>query len=63
MRWTLIGIGIVLLLIGAVWTLQGLNILLGSPMTGQPFWAIAGIVCILVGAALCFTGWRRVPRA
>ena len=62
MRWVLLVLGVVLVLIGAVWALQGLNILLGSPMTGQPFWAVAEIVTILAGAGLCYAGWRRPVR-
>ena len=62
MRWVLIVAGVVLLLIGAVWTLQGLNVLLGSFMTGQPLWAVIGIICLVIGSGLCYAGWRRVPR-
>ncbi len=53
--------GGVLLLIGIIWLLQGINILPGSFMTGQLFWAFAGAVCILVGGGLMFLSVRR-PR-
>ena len=59
MRWILIGVGVLLLLIGGVWTLQGIGILLGSFMSSQPFWAIVGVVVLVVGALLCFLGLRR----
>ena len=59
MRWALVVIGIILILIGGVWTLQGINILLGSFMSNQPFWAIVGALVMLAGASLCFFGWRR----
>jgi hypothetical protein len=39
-------------LTGLVWLLQGLNLLAGSPMTGDPFWAVMGALAILVGVAL-----------
>ena len=42
MRITLIVISVLLLLTGAVWILQGINILPGSFMTGQIRWAYAG---------------------
>jgi hypothetical protein len=50
-----------LILLGIVWILQGLNILPGSFMTGQIQWAYrGGLMAILGGALLLFT--RRRPR-
>ena len=55
--------GIILLLMGFVWILQGTNILPGSFMTGQPFWAWMGILSVIVGASLLLFGLgRRTPR-
>jgi uncharacterized membrane protein (GlpM family) len=45
-------IGIVMILLGGIWFLQGINILPGSFMTGVAFWAFAGAVLILVGGGL-----------
>jgi hypothetical protein len=45
-------IGVVLFLLGAVWFLQGINVLGGSGMSGQGFWAIAGIVVLAIGVKL-----------
>ncbi len=45
-------LGVLLILIGAVWFLQGINVLPGSFMTGQIRWAIFGGIAIVVGAAL-----------
>ncbi len=59
MRMALPATGIALLVVGAVWTLQGVNILPGSPMTGEPFWAWAGIVSLIVGLVLLFVGLGR----
>ncbi len=53
--------GGVLLLIGIIWVLQGINILPGSFMTGQLFWAFAGAVCIVAGGVLIFLGVRGRP--
>jgi len=48
---------------GCVWLLQGIGILPGSFMTGQPFWAVMGAILVAVGGLLVFGGirsnWRR----
>jgi hypothetical protein len=61
MRAVMIGLGVIALLLGAVWLLQGINVLPGSFMTGQSFWAMMGAILIVVGAVLCFFGLRRKP--
>ena len=48
-------LGALLVLIGAVWTLQGANVLPGSFMTGSRLWLAIGLVCVVAGAALL---WR-----
>jgi hypothetical protein len=45
-------IGVLMILAGAVWILQGINILPGSFMTGQIRWAIYGAIAVVVGLAL-----------
>ena len=45
-------VGLVLVLIGAVWFAQGINLLGGSPMTGNAFWAIIGAPLVVVGVML-----------
>jgi len=62
MRITLVIVGILLLLIGAVWILQGINILPGSFMTGQVRWAYAGIVTAAIGGGLLWVA-QRMGRA
>ncbi len=52
-------IGILILLPGLIFFLQGINILLGSPMTGQPQWAITGGIMIIIGAALLWFANRK----
>jgi uncharacterized membrane protein SirB2 len=61
MRWILVGVGIVLILLGGLWLLQGVGILAGSVMTGQMFWAIVGLILLIVGIVLCALGLRRRP--
>jgi hypothetical protein len=44
--------GVVLVLIGGVWILQGINVLPGSFMTGQTKWAVYGAITAVIGIAL-----------
>ena len=60
MPWALIGAGIVLDLVGTIWMLQGLNVLGGSPMSGQSFWAGAGLAVVIAGLGLVVIGVRRL---
>ena len=62
MRKRLTVAGVMITLLGAVWILQGVNVLGGSPMTGDPFWAQAGVVCVLVGLILVYIGERSSVR-
>lgn len=50
--WTRLVIGVVLVLVGAVWFGQGVGAIGGSFMTGEAFWAVMGAFAILVGAVL-----------
>ena len=59
MRVALNVLGILCLLAGCVWLLQGINILPGSFMTGQTKWAIYGALMAVVGIALLISGRRR----
>ena len=52
--------GVVLVLIGSVWILQGINVLPGSFMTGQTKWAVYGAITALIGVALIVLS-RRGP--
>ncbi len=48
-----------LILAGIVWFLQGVNILPGSYMTGDPQWAINGGIAIATGVVLLWFLNRR----
>jgi len=52
-------IGVILILPGAIWFLQGINVLPGSFMTGQIRWAVYGGVLIVIGAGLLWWANRR----
>jgi hypothetical protein len=58
MRWLGLIIGGIAILVGIVWTLQGLNILGGSFMSGQTMYAIIGPIVALVGVVLVVVGLR-----
>lgn len=44
--------GVLLIVLGAIWVLQGINVLPGSFMTGQIQWAYNGAIAIAVGIVL-----------
>ncbi len=50
---------VLLFLAGGVWFLQGINILPGSYMTGDPQWAINGGIAMLIGAGLFWFANRK----
>ena len=62
MRWVLLILGGLMVLMGGVWTLQGIGILPGSFMSGQTFWAVAGLLTLVAGAALCYAATRLGSR-
>jgi len=51
--------GVLCLLVGCVWILQGINILPGSFMTGQTKWAIYGGILLVAGIGLLISANRR----
>jgi len=61
-RWVGLIVGVLLVLLGGVWALQGIGLLLGSPMTGVSFWMWAGIVLVIVGIVLVSVSLRRRSR-
>ena len=61
MRWIVYGLGVLMILLGAVWLLQGIGVLPGSFMTGQAVWAVIGLILVVLGAVLIFLRTRRRP--
>jgi len=55
-------VGVLLVLFGSIWFLQGINILPGSFMTGQIRWAVYGGIAVIVGVILLVRANRR-PRS
>ncbi|MBB2942902.1 uncharacterized membrane protein YdcZ (DUF606 family) [Actinoplanes lutulentus] len=57
--WLTMSVGLVALVLGAVWTLQGLDFLTDHLMSDQPVWAAAGGVVAVIGLVLIVVGMRR----
>ena len=59
MKTTLKVAGAILMLMGTVWFLQGINVLPGSFMTGQTKWAVYGGLLLVAGIGLLIAANRR----
>lgn len=59
MRIALNIVGILFLLAGGVWFLQGINVLPGSFMTGQTQWAVYGATLMVAGIGCLVAAKRR----
>jgi hypothetical protein len=51
-------VGVVLVLVGLLWTLQGIGVIEGSSMSGTTTWSIIGPIVVLLGALLMSVGIR-----
>lgn len=58
----LVVVGVVVALLGLLFTLQGVGVVKGSFMSDTTFWTIAGPVIVLVGLALAVSGARGRAR-
>ena len=54
-----LAVAIVLGVVGTVWIGQGMGILPGSYMSGDRFWAVAGMVAVAVGAYIAWDTLRH----
>jgi hypothetical protein len=61
MKWFLNILGGLFILVGIIWFFQGINVLLGSFMTGQPLYAVLGVILAAVGGVLLFLANRKRP--
>jgi hypothetical protein len=55
-------LGSLLILVGVVWILQGINVLPGSFMTGQMQWAAYGALAVVVGIVVVVASRRAGAR-
>ena len=51
--------GALLVVVGCVFFLQGINVIPGSFMTGQTKWAVYGALILIAGIVLLFSANRR----
>ncbi|MGH3156070.1 MAG: hypothetical protein ACRDNF_05790 [Streptosporangiaceae bacterium] len=58
-RTLLVGLGVLLMLAGIIFTLQGSGVMGGSTMSGVTFWAVAGPVIAVAGLVIVAVGLRR----
>lgn len=59
MKWALTIVGVVLILMGGVWILQGLNVLPIGFMAGQMQYALLGAILVVIGIGLLVFSLRR----
>lgn len=60
--WWFVGAGVILAVVGVVWTLQGVDVLGGSVMSGSPLWATVGPIVLVVGLVLVVIGILNARR-
>ena len=53
-----ITLGVLMVVVGAVWTFQGLGVIGGSSMSGVETWAVIGPIVAGLGVALVYVGIR-----
>jgi hypothetical protein len=61
--WLPMALGILFIFLGALWTLQGMDVLSGSKMSGASIWSVVGPIVALAGLILIVLGVRRRSRA
>jgi hypothetical protein len=52
-------LGVLMFLVGGVWSFQGMGYLEGSPMTGSSFWAITGAIVAGLGVGFVLAGLKK----
>ena len=56
------GLGILLVLMGLIWTLQGLDVIKGSSaMSGKTLWAVIGRIVAIIGVLVVARVVRTRP--
>ena len=61
-RVALVVVGVIALIVGAVFAGQGANLIPGSSMTGDRMWLYIGVIVAVVGIVLIVLGLRRPRR-
>ncbi|MER5701579.1 hypothetical protein ABT023_06425 [Micromonospora sp. NPDC002296] len=60
--WLPLTLGLLGMVVGAVWTVQGLGYVGGSVMTDQRIWALLGPLLVLIGLVTIWLGLRSRRR-
>lgn len=55
----LVTVGVVIAVLGTIFTLQGLGFIGGSAMTGSTLWAVLGPIIAVAGIVIAVFGPRR----
>ena len=53
-------IAVLIILVGGIWFLQGINVIGGSVMTGQSQWAFYGAISLVVGVIMLLFINRKI---
>jgi uncharacterized membrane protein HdeD (DUF308 family) len=61
--WAWLTGGLLAFVLGLLWTLQGLNLLTDSAMSGVTIWAIVGPIVAIAGLILIILGVRKRSRS
>ncbi|WP_433349364.1 hypothetical protein [Micromonospora sp. CA-111912] len=60
--WLPLTLGLLAMVVGAVWTVQGLGYVGGSVMTDRRIWALIGPLLVLIGLVTIWRGLRSRRR-
>ena len=51
-------VGVVVALVGLLWSLQGFGVVSGSPMSGTTTWSVIGPIVVVIGVVVAVIGTR-----
>ncbi|MEU1688124.1 hypothetical protein [Micromonospora sp. NPDC005707] len=60
--WFRLTVGLLAVVLGALWTVTGLGYVEGSALTDQRIWAVAGPALVLIGLVALWFGMRARRR-
>ncbi|MGV9212553.1 hypothetical protein ACTFTM_11910 [Micromonospora sp. RB23] len=60
--WLTLSLGLLAVVIGAVWTVQGLGYVSGSVMTDETLWVVVGPIVAVAGLVVLWLGLRSRRR-
>jgi hypothetical protein len=58
LRIVVLVLSVLMVVVGVIWTLQGLDVIKGSAMSGQQYWAVVGPALAGLGVGLGIVGLR-----